>query len=423
MRKAQLAILTFVLLGAIPEFVPMLANYRIIAWSRIATLLEFSAASPHEPAVPPLSARNLQEPTGSLDSFLTALQRTDGPVRILHYGDSPATADQITADARDLLQQQFGDAGHGFILIARPWAWYRHRGTQITSQGWAADPASMNAGDGKYGLGGVSFTGKERSWSRVRFQAAQNSVEIAYLQKPGGGTLRVSLDGREAGIIETNGALESRFHEFSGAFHDVELTVVRGEVRMFGIEARRSSRGVIYSSLGLNGAYVSVLAKMFNREHWKQQLQHYRPDLVILNYGTNESVYREFLDQKYELELRGTIARVRDAVPQASILVMSPMDRGERIATGEIATVPGLPRLVAMQQRIARSAGCAFFDTFDAMGGAGTMNRWYAAEPRLVTADFIHPTAAGARAVGNLLFRGLMDRYRQSAAMRASLVR
>jgi len=152
-------------------------------------------------------------------------------------------------------------------------------------------------------------------------------------------------------------------------------------------------------------------------------LQHYRPDLVILNYGTNESVYREFLDQKYELELRGTIARVRDAVPQASILVMSPMDRGERIATGEIATVPGLPRLVAMQQRIARSAGCAFFDTFDAMGGAGTMNRWYAAEPRLVTADFIHPTAAGARAVGNLLFRGLMDRYRQSAAMRASLVR
>ena len=45
------------------------------------------------------------------------------------------------------------------------------------------------------------------------------------------------------------------------------------------------------------------------------------------------------------------------------------------------------------------------------MGGPGTMGKWYAAEPRLVGADFIHPLPAGARIVGNLLYRGLTNGY------------
>jgi hypothetical protein len=36
------------------------------------------------------------------------------------------------------------------------------------------------------------------------------------------------------------------------------------------------------------------------------------------------------------------------------------------------------------------------------MGGDGTMSRWYAATPRLVTADFLHPTPQGATIVAGL---------------------
>ena len=46
-----------------------------------------------------------------------------------------------------------------------------------------------------------------------------------------------------------------------------------------------------------------------------------------------------------------------------------------------------------------------------AMGGRGTMGRWYNAEPRLVSADFIHPMPRGAKLVGNLLYRGLINGY------------
>jgi hypothetical protein len=89
------------------------------------------------------------------------------------------------------------------------------------------------------------------------------------------------------------------------------------------------------------------------------------------------------------------------------------MDRGEKNEAGEIDTVPALPRLVEIESHIAAEMGVAFFNTFQAMGGPGTMARWYAAEPRLVGADFIHPMPAGAKIVGELLYNALRDGYNE----------
>ena len=73
--------------------------------------------------------------------------------------------------------------------------------------------------------------------------------------------------------------------------------------------------------------------------------------------------------------------------------------------------MPTIPKLVSIQERVAREYRCAFFNTFEAMGGSGTMARWYEAQPRMVAADFIHPSPAGARLVGNLLFQALSDGF------------
>ena len=150
---------------------------------------------------------------------------------------------------------------------------------------------------------------------------------------------------------------------------------------------------------------------MVGERPWGEQLRHYQPDLVVINYGTNESVWTEFVDGDFTNQVREAIRRIHAAVPKASILVMSPMDRGERKAGGEIATVPGLMKLVTLEQTAASQSGCAFFNTFQAMGGPGTMAVWYRAEPRLVSADFIHPMPAGAKMVADLLYGGLMKGY------------
>src|SRR5579872_7406885 len=92
---------------------------------------------------------------------------------------------------------------------------------------------------------------------------------------------------------------------------------------------------------------------------------------------------------------------------------MSPMDRGELKDTGQIETVSALPHLVEIESHVANETGMAFFNTFVAMGGEGTMARWYAAEPRLVGADYIHPMPGGAKIVGGLLYRALRDGYNE----------
>ncbi len=365
-------------------------------------------------------AHFLSDPEGELGHFYDALHRAEqklpGAVaHVLHYGDSPTTGDLITADVRELLQRQFGDAGHGFVLIGQPWAWYTHRGVAVSSAGFRISPATQSSlRDGFFGVGGVSFDGSPGDTARLTLGGGGHTrVEFAFLRRPEGGTLEISAGEKLIGAIDTRGETGSAFEEvpIPSGVRRLELRVARGPVRVFGAHLTKPSGGVVYSSLGLNGGYVSVLARIFQERHWREQLQHYRPSLVVVNYGTNESVYERFVDYAYEKEMKEIVRRLRAALPESSILVMSPMDRGEKGAGGAIVTPPVMSKLVRMQEKVALETRCAFFNTFQAMGGPGTMAKWYVSQPRLVGADYLHPLPAGAKQIGALLYRALMDGY------------
>jgi lysophospholipase L1-like esterase len=364
-----------------------------------------------------------------LSSFFEALRRVEAKedgarVRIAHYGDSPTTADLITADARDLLQRQFGGAGHGYHLIAKPWAWYMHRGIDSTADGWDVEPATTaKTRDGLFGYGGVSVQGGAGATARFRWRKARHTTAaLGYLRQPSGGALTVEACRETLGEVDTAGERGSAFATFSlpDGCEELRLRVARGRVRLFGLDLRDGEAGLIYDSLGINGAYISVLSKFLGEAHWSEQLQHYQPDLVVINYGTNESVYAAFVDKVFEKELRTAIQRAKAALPGKSILVMSPMDRGERAASGFIETVPALERLVAIEEKIAAEEGVAFFNTFRAMGGRGTMREWYEGTPRLVGADFIHPMPAGAKRIGEFLFRAVMDGFNRHKSQKTA---
>ena len=375
----------------------------------------------HRPIIEP----NLIDEHDNLRAFYLALWRTElgapGAItRVLHYGDSPVTADSITADVRSLLQQHFGDAGHGFVLIAKPWAWYGHRGVEIEGKGWLINAATqVRARDGFHGLGGVSFEGDTGATSRLMLAEDHSQMEIHFLRQPGGGVLSVEAGGQKLGEMETDGPeIQPGYQTFplSAGAREINLTVERGPVRLFGVSFERNTPGVIYNSLGLNGGQVQVVVRYFDKPQWTEELQHQHPDLVVINYGTNESIYADYIERSYPGELRQVIERVKAAVPRASVLIMSPMDRGQRDSDSRITTVPTLPRLVEIQRQMAIETNCAFFNTFQAMGGEGTMERWYDSQPRLVSADFTHPLPAGARKVGVLLDQALESGYRQFKA-------
>lgn len=426
--KTILAVLTFVGLMLAPQVTPQLRNLKAFDPHDIPAVWDMPVpqrAGEAGPDVAELRARrlevmaphNLVDPQHELDHFYEALLKGEG-VRVVHYGDSPTTADLITADVRVLLQQQFGDAGTGFVLIARPWAWYNHRGVEMEGKDWKIDVAgATELRDGLHGLGGASFrglTGAEAEWTlkdgRHRF------AEVSFLAQPGGGTFSFEADGKEIGTGDTSADTSAPGYvgfDLPAGSKKFALKVTQGPVRLYGVEFRKPGPGVLYSSLGVNGANVTLLSRAFNGAHWTAQLRHYKPDLVVLAYGTNESGYPQFVDSTWGPELKNAVRRVRTALPEASILLMSPMDRGELKDSGVIETVKALPHLVEIETRVAAESGVAFFNTFQAMGGEGTMARWYAAEPRLVGADYIHPMPGGAKIVGELLYRALRDGYNE----------
>jgi lysophospholipase L1-like esterase len=237
------------------------------------------------------------------------------------------------------------------------------------------------------------------------------------MKQPGGGSLRVLGDGETLGEIDTAGdekTAEVAVLESPASVHSLELKVLQAPVRLFGVVAEKNVPGVVYDTLGLNGASVTVLSHIMNAQHFTDELRRRRPDLVIVNYGTNEADFAAFIDHGYEKELREAIRRIRAALPEASILLMSPMDRGQH-AGSEIETMPTIPRLVEIQSRVARDTGCGFFDTFHAMGGEGTMAHWYNDKPRLVSADLIHPFPAGGKQIAVIFARELasgLNRYK-----------
>ncbi len=435
--KTFWTVLTMFCMVAGLAYSPELKNYRLMNWDAVKQVADFvpSRAMPPAPiaeavlkAGRPLEKKQqvrervepLSDPANSLGAFYEAIERVESGtpgarVRLAHYGDSPTTADLITADVRALLQKRFGDAGHGYYLMAKPWAWYGHRGVESDSSGWDIEASNLVRNkDGFYGYGGVSVRGGPGARARFRLKdGGTTRVELGYRQILGGGEIVLEACGERMGGKSTAGEVGDGFAEFAvpDACRDLTVRVEGGTVRLYGVDFLKAGPGVVYDSLGLNGAYISVLSKFLEEEHWQEQLHHYAPDVVVINYGTNESVYAAFVDKVFEKELREAIRRIRVALPGRGILVMSPMDRGERNTSGRIETVPALQRLVEIESRVAREEGVAFFNTFEAMGGNGTMAKWYSSEPRLVGADFIHPMPGGAKIIGNLLYKAMLDGY------------
>jgi hypothetical protein len=96
--------------------------------------------------------------------------------------------------------------------------------------------------------------------------------------------------------------------------------------------------------------------------------------------------------------------------------VVSPLDQAEvkeGAAEGEYTSRPVMPILVAAQRAAARAAGCAFYSTYDWMGGKGSAARWF--RKGLVGSDFQHLSRKGATRMSDALYGALMAGYERYA--------
>ena len=368
----------------------------------------------------------LEDPAGSLRPFREALEQGQGIVRISHFGDSPITGDLISGEARARFQKGYGNAGHGWILPGRPWEWYGHLGIALEDEGWTIQsPATTCRRDHAYGFGGVSFSAQGIASTKLTTTkvAPFNRLEIHYFAQPKGGSVQIKVDAEVSTCStrrEEPGPVMETLQLTEDAPHTVTLrTKGDGEVILYGLVLERETQGVVYDALGANGGAIHHLT-LLDEANWQSALKLRRPNLVILAFGTNESGYVNIPGPGYDQDYRKVIARLREALPGVSILIMAPMDRAERNPDGEIVTMPTIPRIVAAQRKLALETGCAFFNTFLAMGGEGSALRWYKVSPRLMSGDFTHPTRGGADRVARLLVEALRGPEPGKAAVSAA---
>ncbi len=367
----------------------------------------------------------LLDPTGTaLDAFFAALTRTQNKLpgaitRIAHFGDSIIVSDYVSGTLRRKLQTAFGDAGHGFVLIANAWPAYFHNDvSRYATAGFSVSRiVGPYAADGLYGLGGVSFSTPPNVLSRVGtaesgdYGRNVSSFTLYYLEQPNGGTLELSLDGGPPTELSTAGAVvSSKTHVVKAAdgSHQLSLQTKRGTSRLFGIVLEREGPGVVLDALGVQGARIRFMDKQ-DDQHWQDQLRLRSPNLLVYEFGANESTDGFlYAMADYHRTMREVLEQGKRALPGASCLVIGTMDRAAKVGD-EIVSLRVMPELLANQKRAALDAGCAFFDTWTAMGGAHSMPRWV--KKGLGQADMTHPTAVGAEIIGTWIYRALLQSY------------
>ncbi len=392
------------------------------------------------PSPPPMPHRQekgvvaVEDVSGTaLDAFYTQLAKTKGKqpgavTRIMHYGDSVLTSDFISGTMRRKMQAEFGDAGHGFLLMANPWEWYYHNDvTHAAGEGWSSSRiVGPLTKDGMYGLGGVTFTGQPGATASFGTSAGASTFgkkvsrfDVYYLETPAGGEVEVKV--ASAGLVErfsTKGeAKVSRVKSFTVPDGEAkfQLKVVSGTPRMYGVALERDNAGVVYDAIGINGARAELWNGM-DGAHWGEQMALRKPALVVLQFGTNESE-APGIAANYEATLRAVVEKLKAAAPHASILIAAPLDRAENTDNG-MRTKPVIKKLVAAQRNVAKDTNVAFWNTFEAMGGEGSMAAWV--KKGLAGGDLTHPSPQGAELIGDLLYKSLTSGFEAWQAKRGA---
>ena len=91
---------------------------------------------------------------------------------------------------------------------------------------------------------------------------------------------------------------------------------------------------------------------------------------------------------------------------------MSPTDQA-MAQDGAYPSRPVMPLLVEAQRKAAHAEGCAFYSTYEWMGGKGSAAKWF--KRGLVGSDFTHLTQKGANKLADALFDALMTGYQRYA--------
>lgn len=353
-----------------------------------------------------------------MDHFYAALKNRkhmNRPVRIAYYGDSFIEGDILTCDLREMLQQKFGGVGTGWVDCGNPFI--RNRRT-ISQQFSGLTEHEVVKKPFDHALEGISqrYTnvseGAQVTNTGTKYKpltATWTSAKI-YFKSTGGFNLQTSINNTAAETTAISGSDEVQVHETLGNMNSIKYQFkgVSAGTLAYGI-ALEGQHGVSLDNFSMRGSAGFTLASIPLKT--MKEFAKLRPyDLIILHFGINvvnsrntSSIYKTYVNR-----MKKVVELMKQAYPNASILVVSVPDRDERTASG-ITTMRGVEELGAYQKLMASQAGVAFYDLFKGMGGKGSMKKLV--DKNMANKDYTHLSYGGGKIVATAFYKSLMAGY------------
>lgn len=366
-----------------------------------------------------------------MDHFYEALDDVRKRViRIAYFGDSFIEGDIFTANLRELLQEQYGGRGVGFVDIHSQIAGFRTTVLEHSSgwQDYSANEHGKGFNPRQQGINSRYFIPNGSAAINIQgqhtvFPQHLDTVDcaIVYYTPADGMTMTAKVNGKEAMMScspmseQTADTLCDSTETASPETTDIRKAVITGKIgklrveiggggRFYGV-AMEGRNGIVvdnFSMRGSSGWHLSTIPaetlKAFAR------LRHY--DLIVMHYGLNVATTTKGYEA-YCNKFKESIHNFREAFPETSILITSVSNRDHRNAKGEFETMKGIAELVSAQRQMAKDERIAFWNLQQAMGGSGSTYRMQQAGQ--ANRDYTHINFKGGSVIGQLLFDVLQN--------------
>jgi len=190
------------------------------------------------------------------------------------------------------------------------------------------------------------------------------------------------VDTLEIGLVKTD-SLQNRFI-------------------LYGFYLENDEAGVVYNSIGVNGASTTSYLKC---ELFEQHMQVLNPDVVFFGIGINDAHGSGFTKENFMRNYNKIIEQIKRVNPATFFVFLT---NNDSYGYNKKLNTNGLIIQEAMYE-LAKKHNGAVWDMFQVMGALKSANIWMARG--LLKRDRIHFTREGYNLIGDLLFNALMEAY------------
>ncbi len=313
------------------------------------------------------------------------------PIRIGFFGDSFTECEILTADLRQQLQVKFGGTGGGFVPLRLESAGPSPL-ADIQQSNFTGYSIIAKKGKIEYqGVAGRYFLGQNNAWFSMTckpYRPYTNKASRAHLYfTPLNQVNVITHRANKSDSAHFDASPSLKMMEVRGDVSSLAFSFTHTDsVLVYGV-GYDSDKGIGLDNLSIRGNSGISLNNISTRK--LKEFNALRPyDLIIMEYGLN-AFSAEGNFSWYKKRMIAVVNRMKMAFPNAQIVLMGMSDKGEMV-DGEVVTCARLPEFIEMQREIASETGICFWNTFQAMGGEGTMAKWAQGEHSLAAKDYTH---------------------------------